>query len=465
MAISALIGVALLASPAVGRSGVATASTAPAASTAATAASTAATAAATAATAETAATAARTATTKPPISDTPPTVVAHPRRSTAETAETAAETAADAAAKPRAWILVDDSTGVVLSAGNDRQPLPPASLTKLLTALIAVGRLQPTDTMTVSPIAAAEPASKIGMKVGQVWTFQNALYSLLLASANDAAVAIAERVGGSLSGFAELMAQTGQQLGLQDHPVLHDPAGLDDGTAVDGGNLLSARDLAIVSRAVLAEPLLAQVVATPQYDFTGPDGVQHELRNHNILLETYQGTIGMKTGYTVKAGEDLIAAARRNGRTLIAIVMGAPSLWNDATSLLNQGFAMPATAEAIGIGDTLPAVVVPGVTADGVGVAEVARSNDDRAGTKHHGGWQPPILLLVLIVAAAGVAVALRRHQVMGRRRSRRRDQLLTALAEVMAARSVRPEARPERPPDHEEATAEDYRRQAAGVG
>ncbi|HEY2427952.1 MAG TPA: hypothetical protein VGI06_03400 [Acidimicrobiales bacterium] len=327
------------------------------------------------------------------------------------------------AASPRAWILVDAGTGAVLDAGNDRQALPPASLTKLLTALIATSALRPTDTMNVSLRAAGEPASKINMKPGQVWTFEDALYSMLLSSANDAAVAVAERTAGSLEAFAAAMQVAAAQLGLQDHPLLQDPTGLDNSFSVNGGNLLSARDIAIVARAVLAQPLLAQVVSTPVYRFVGPDGVQHRLGNHNQLLKSYPGAIGMKTGYTAKSGEDLIAAARRGNRTLIAVVLGAPSVWRDSGRLLDEGFALP--PGTAGTGDRLPPVHLPGVPVLPA-TARVAGTTLPVQATvlvlpRHRSLVDEQGMILVLGLVAAAAAVAVRRRQVTVRRRRRRR--------------------------------------------
>jgi len=330
-----------------------------------------------------------------------------------------------ASTRPRAWILVDADRGTVLDAGNDRVLLPPASLTKLLTALVAAHHLAPTDTLTVSERAAGEPASKINMKAGQVWTFQDALYSLLVSSANDAAVAIAERVSGSAEAFAAELGRAADELGLQDAPVLRDPAGLDDNFSVAGGNLLSARDLAIVARAALAQPLLAQVVAAPVYPFTGPDGAHHRLGNHNLLLTTYPGAIGEKTGYTRKSGEDLIAAARRNGRTILAVVLGAPNVWQNTADLLDEGFALGPSAA--GTGDTLPAVHLPGQIPVLVPVPPAATTGAPpvgparaRAGGGRHGVL--PIrnaLLGVGLVGAGSVGLAARRRQVLARRRRR----------------------------------------------
>ena len=341
-------------------------------------------------------------------------------------AVTAGVVPAAAPARPKAWILVDADRGVVLDAGNEHEPLPPASLTKLLTALVAASKLTPTDTMTVSARAAGEPAHKISMQEGQVWNFQDALYSLLLSSANDAAAAIGERVSGSLEEFSLAMQKAGTQLGLQDSPVLHDPAGLDDNFSVDGGNLLSARDLAIVMRAVLNQPLLAQVDATPVYEFTGPDGVHHKLGNHNQLLRTYPGTVGGKTGYTSKSGQDLVAAARRNGRTMIAVVMGAPNLWKNTTDLLDQGFASP--VDSTGTGDVLPAVRLPAddppPAAAPAPAPAAAPPRVRTAGlVPHHhlvpGSRTEELAVMASLFGLLVVAFASRRRQVMNRRRRR----------------------------------------------
>jgi len=337
-----------------------------------------------------------------------------------------ASTAAPGAVpRPRAWILVDADRGTVLDAGNDREPMPPASLTKLLTALVASDRLAPADTVPVTDRAAGEPASKINMKAGQVWPFRDALYALLLSSANDAAAAVGERVGGTLEAFATQMQEAGTELGLADNPVLRDPAGLDDNFSVDGGNLLSARDVAIVARAVLSQPLLAQVVSTPVYTFTGPDGVRHRLGNHNLLLTSYPGAIGEKTGYTRKSGEDLVAAARRDGRTLIAVVLGAPSVWRNASDLLDQGFAMPAGAP--GTGDTLPAVHLPGSPPPTSPVAGATASTGGDPATsgspaphhRHRSSGTTAETVGLVVIGTTAIAVGARRRQVMRRRRRR----------------------------------------------
>lgn len=262
------------------------------------------------------------------------------------------------AAPTGAWILVDADTGAVLDAASARIPMRPASVSKVLTALIAAQQLPAAAQVPVSARAASMPAMKINMQAGQVWPLSDALRSLLMVSANDAAAAIAERVGGSLEGFADVMNRAAVRLRLEDGPVLQDPAGLDDEFSVRGGNLISARDLAIITRAALAVPIIRTIVSTPEYRFQGVDGLSHHLPNHNRLLRRYPGAIGVKTGYTRRAGSTLIAAASRNGRTMIAIVLRAKTAYDTTSALLDHGFATPVSSET-GL-DRLPAVGTTG---------------------------------------------------------------------------------------------------------
>jgi len=253
---------------------------------------------------------------------------------------------------PRAWIVADAGTGEVLDAHDDHTAYPPASTTKVMTALTAVQRLPPNTGITVSALAASQPASNINMKPGQRWKLSDALASLLVVSANDAAYAIAESTSGSIAGFARDEAATGRQLGLRDS-TFGDPAGLDDGNAFPGGPLMSAFDIAVSTRNALRIPLLARLASSPSVSFTGPDGVHHTLVNHNRLVtdHLYPGATGFKTGFTNKAGHTLIATATRGGRTLIAVVLDTWDAYGWAERLLDVGFAK---APGHGTGAKLP---------------------------------------------------------------------------------------------------------------
>lgn len=238
-------------------------------------------------------------------------------------------------------MVLDVERGVVLAASNARTPLPPASLTKVVTALAAVSVLPQGSSVPVSRRAAGMPRGRVGMVAGETWTLRDSAYALLLASANDAAAALAERSAGSVERFGPLMQRAAARAGMVDRPVLRDPAGLDDGRSVGGGNLISARDLAFAGRALLREPRLAPIVGRRSY--TVPRGPHRGLRlvNHNKLLRMYKGAVGLKTGYTRKAGHCLMAAARRGGRTIVVVLLGATELYRTASTLLDTGFAAP----------------------------------------------------------------------------------------------------------------------------
>ena len=261
--------------------------------------------------------------------------------------------AAAAALPPaKAYVLIDVGSGQVLAQSDDREPLRVASTAKLLTALVAKQHVPFDSQVTISARAAGEPALNINAKTGQVWLASDLYECLFIVSANDAAMALAEAAGPGLDAFHAELADEATQLGLADAPVLQDPAGLDDNFSVNGGNLLSARDLAIVARAVLADPMLAPMAAQRDFRFTGGDGLPHRIVSHDAFLAQYPGAIGLKTGYTKLAGHALVAAATRNGRTLVAVVLDAGDPVGVARNLLDLGWTLPPT----GIGDQLPAV-------------------------------------------------------------------------------------------------------------
>ena len=246
----------------------------------------------------------------------------------------------------RAELLADLDTGRVLVAQNAHTPLPPASLTKLLTALVAADWLPPDSQVPVSARTENVSPDKLGMKAGQVWPFDITMHALLISSSNDAAYALAELVSGSIENFGNTMEYAAQQMGMKDHPVLHDPAGLDGSEGVAGGNLVSAWDLAIAARDLMANQYLAGIVAEKSFRFTGPDGIVYEIASHNrAFLNSYAGAVGVKTGYTVPAGVCIAAEAVRGNRHMLAVVMNGEFPDKTAEMLLDQGFATASDAE------------------------------------------------------------------------------------------------------------------------
>jgi serine-type D-Ala-D-Ala carboxypeptidase (penicillin-binding protein 5/6) len=333
---------------------------------------------------------------------------------------------------PRAYVLVDADTGAVLAERDGRVRFLPASTSKVITALVAVQHIAPGAMVPVSPRAEGMPARKINLKAGQQWKLEDLLHALLITSANDAAVALAQAAAGSDEGFVRLAAETARRLGMADDPVINDPAGLDDSFSFGGGNQISARDLAIAARALLAQPLLTEIVAKRDYRFVGGDGLPHRLTSHNRLLAAYPGAIGIKTGATDRAGPALIGAATREGRTMIAVVIKAPDTAGYVAKLLDQGFATPVAAQA-GVNHlpTVPALRRPGPGTGEVAVAKAVPAG--RTDVTPTSMWSESYVAVPL--RAFGILaglVALLRARVRSRRWLRRRRR-----AKVIASRRL----------------------------
>jgi D-alanyl-D-alanine carboxypeptidase len=240
-------------------------------------------------------------------------------------------------ARAEALLLVEAESGKVLQAENATNPWYPASVTKLMTAYVTLkaikeGRITLDTLITVSPTAASQSPSKMGLKPGTQVTVDNALKMMLVKSANDMAVVLAEGVGGSIDGFAGMMNSNAERLGMtQTHYV--NPNGLPA-----EGHVTSARDLAILARAIIHD--------LPEYEyFVHIPSIRYGRRitqNFNKLIGRYPGADGFKTGFICASGYNLVASATRNGKRLIAVVLGASSGQARAVraiQLLDRGFA------------------------------------------------------------------------------------------------------------------------------
>jgi D-alanyl-D-alanine carboxypeptidase len=239
-------------------------------------------------------------------------------------------------AQAEAQLLIEASTGKVLRAENATYPWYPASLTKLMTAYttlreIKEGRITLNTLLTVSRNAAAQQPTKMGFKVGTRVTVDNALKMLMVKSANDIAVAVAEGVGGSIEHFADMMNANARRLGMSQSNFVN-PNGLPA-----EHHVTSARDLGILARALIRE--------FPEYgsywDISAIRYGNRIMRNYNTLIDRYPGADGMKTGFICASGYNMVASATRNGRRLIAIVLGAYSgavRAQKAAQLLERGF-------------------------------------------------------------------------------------------------------------------------------
>lgn len=226
-----------------------------------------------------------------------------------------------------AAVLMDGESGRILYAHNPDQPMPIASITKIMTALVALERCDPATEYTVTAEDMAE-GSSMYLKAGEKLTLEALLYGLMLPSGNDAALAVARCVSGSVEDFVAAMNAKAKALGMTNTSFAN-PSGLDD-----PAHFSTARDMAVLTRAALAREDFRAIVSTRSLTVG-----ERTLVNHNKLLGWYEGCMGVKTGYTTTAGRTLVSAAERNGQTLIAVTLKDSRDWEDHKALLDYGFS------------------------------------------------------------------------------------------------------------------------------
>jgi D-alanyl-D-alanine carboxypeptidase len=248
---------------------------------------------------------------------------------------------------------MDAATGKILYQRDPDLRLPPASTTKVVTAIIALesGR-KLHELLTVSKLATRVPASKLYLRPGQTITLEHLLYGILLSSANDASMVLAEGITGSVERFTEIMTKKAHGIGATNSHFTN-PHGL---TAPD--HFSTARDLALLFRYAMKNATFREIVQTKISSVSSNSVVRKKtvarrisVRNHNRLLWNFDGAIGGKTGYTLAAQKCFVGAVTRNGLTLIISILGARNLWGDTRELLEYGFDNYQTLKAA----TLPA--------------------------------------------------------------------------------------------------------------
>lgn len=266
----------------------------------------------------------------PPPTPVPPTGSPSPFPTALETPSPSMDPPELSAA---AAALVDLDTGQVLLEHGGKERRPIASTTKIVTALLVLEAVPPDDVVTVSPNAASQTGATMGLRAGERISIKELLYGLMLTSANDAAVALAEHIAGSVEGFLERMNDRVHQLGLR-ASRFESPNGLDD------RGYSTALDLASITVEAYRNPTFDEVVAARFARIPAPQGPDRKLQNRNALLWLYPDAIGVKTGFTSAAGFCLVGAAERDGLRLGAVVLGAPTeAFSDTAALLDHGFA------------------------------------------------------------------------------------------------------------------------------
>lgn len=271
----------------------------------------------------------------------------------------------------KAYLLLDAATGQVLYEHQGRSPLPMASTTKIMTAILALERGNLTDVVTVGRKPYDTGGSTIYLEMGEQQTLANLLYALLLESANDAAVAIAEHLAGTEEAFAGWMNAKAKEIGAtQTHFVnshgLHDK-----------NHYTTAYDLALIARYAMRNPEFRQYVTTEEKVIPGAGkNLPRKLQSHDRLLGYYEGATGVKNGFTEEAGLTNVASAKRGDTEIIAVVLGAQDqLWTSSMALLDYGFSHYRTEVLVRKGDLVgPAAVTGAAPAPAVAAADLVVS-------------------------------------------------------------------------------------------
>lgn len=234
-------------------------------------------------------------------------------------------------------ILINGNTGDVLYEKSAEEKAYPASTTKIMTALIVLETLDKYDSpieqiVTVPANAEGVEGSSIYLKKNERISIEDLLYGLMLVSGNDAAVALAEIIGGSQERFVEMMNDKAAELGCENSHFTN-PNGL-----FDENHYTTAKDMAIIAKAAMANPKFREIVSAQSWDATSRQRDYVHFANKNKTVHQYEGGNGVKIGYTENSGRTLVASAERGGESMICVVMSAPDWFNDAYKLMDYGF-------------------------------------------------------------------------------------------------------------------------------
>lgn len=246
-----------------------------------------------------------------------------------------AEALADLTAE--AWTLIDDATGCIISQKNGHRRMFMASLTKMMTCLLALENGCLTDTVHITDDVFINRDSRV--RLGDGYVMSDLIYEMMLQSDNDAAYALAKHVGGDTLSFYSLMNDKAAYLGMNDTHFAN-PNGMPNDS-----NYSTARDLVRLTRYCLSDSTYAAIVGTAERDIPLIDGRHMPIHNTNQLLDTYDGCIGVKTGFTRQAGYCLASAATRNGTTLVLVLLNSRSMksrFTESAVILDYGFRVMA---------------------------------------------------------------------------------------------------------------------------
>lgn len=321
----------------------------------------------------------------------------------------------------RAAILIDAASGRVLYAKNADTRYPMASTTKIMTALLALENSAPNELVTASESAAGTGGTSIYLSAGETLSMEEMLKGLMLRSGNDAAVAIAEHIGGSVENFAARMNARAEELGADAHFVT--PNGLDA-----EGHGASARAMALIAQEALRRDDFRALVGTQRAVIPWRDNQYNRvLNNKNRLLREYEGATGIKTGFTKKAGRCLVFSAKRDGMELIGVVLNCGAWFDEAERLLDWGFEHYSLACAAEMGEDCGTVAVAGGASPRV---RVIAESDALAAVRASDEWSLELTL------ARSVAAPVHAGDSLGRAALKVNGEVL-AETRLIAAESI----------------------------
>lgn len=254
-----------------------------------------------------------------------------------------------------AYVLIEPTSGTLIKKCNQNSHLPMASTTKTMTALVVIENCSLDEMVEVADEAVGVEGSSMYLQYGEVLSVRDLLYGLMLLSGNDAAVALAIHVGGSVEGFVDMMNARAKELGLSDTNFVT-PNGLHDDE-----HYTTALELAKIGAAALSNDSFKEIVST-QYHTAETGTISRTMKNKNSLLWDYEGAIGIKTGYTMAAGRCLLFAAERDGLMLVGAVLNCSPMFEAAQQLLNYGFENYSMCKAVEEGAELARCLVPNGT-------------------------------------------------------------------------------------------------------
>ncbi|MDY3854758.1 MAG: D-alanyl-D-alanine carboxypeptidase family protein [Butyribacter sp.] len=276
----------------------------------------------------------------PPFADIPSVSIPEPLSYTGRDFSIKSEKEVPAQMYAKAYCLMDANSNRVLLGKEENKKMPMASTTKIMTCILALEYGNPDSKVRVSDYAASMPDVQLNMQPDDTFYLKDLLYSLMLESHNDTAVAIAEHIGQSVEGFADMMNEKASQLGCTSTNFVT-PNGLDDDK-----HYTTAKELCLIAGYAIQNKDFLDIIQTKSYSFTNCDKSRsYTVRNHDAFLTSYPGAIGIKTGFTGNAGYCFCGAAQKNGQTLVSSVLacGWPPnksyKWSDTKKLMDYGFA------------------------------------------------------------------------------------------------------------------------------